>query len=356
MAKIQHPNGTLTIYHNNAVHTVHNDHTNYGLMIQAFNEDRFDDFVELMNAQNGNKIYAEKDEDGNPTGIVVHDDCVTYNGRPLHSTIVDRIVGMKSNGHDIRYMVRFLENLVKNPSSRSVNELYDFLANRNLPITEDGCFLAYKSVQKDFLSKYSGDNNLVLLQGREVEGKIDNSVGQIIECPRNEVDDERSNECSKGLHVGGLDYSGPNGWYHSLGDKVVCVKVNPMDVVSVPKDHNAQKLRVCKYEVISELEYELPEYSTSTSSNGYQVDWDEYEEEEYDDEVDLIDLEEGMPVRIYYDNGEERVGIYQRCVSYGKSDNYIFLVCRGDWEYTPSHQKRFVISGDEIMNVSFFRF
>jgi hypothetical protein len=130
-----------------------------------------------------------------------------------------------------------LENLMSNPSARAISELYDFLEHRALPITEDGYFLAYKSVRSDFKDKYSGT--------------IDNSVGKTVEFPRNKVDDDRAHECSYGLHVGALAYSGPGGWYNSASDKVVIVKVNPKDAVSVPQDHNAQKLRVCKYEVVS---------------------------------------------------------------------------------------------------------
>ena len=153
-------------------------------------------------------------------------------------------------------MLKFFENLLQNPSSRAVSELPDFMENKNLPLTEDGHFLAYKSVRSDWYSKANG--NLTLLSGKaDNAGHIYNAVGEVIECVRNEVDDERGNTCSHGLHVGGLQYSGPGGWYNSSSDKVVIVKVNPKDVVSVPQDHNAQKVRVAKYEVIGVYERPL---------------------------------------------------------------------------------------------------
>ena len=52
------------------------------------------------------------------------------------------------------------------------------------------------------------------------------------------------------VYVGCLKYSGPGGWYNSYDNKVVIVKVNPRDAVKRTKDHNATKLRVCKYEVV----------------------------------------------------------------------------------------------------------
>ena len=171
---------------------------------------------------------------------------ILFNGMQVHNVVADRIVQLSDAGLPFMPAVRFLENLLQNPSKRAVDELYAFLEHKGLPLTDDGHFLAYKSVRADYKDKYSG--------------KIDNSVGKIVEVPRNTVDDNREHECSHGLHVGALAYSGPNGWYHSAGDNVVIVKVNPRDAVSVPRDHSAQKLRVCRYEVISDFKgaYEAP--------------------------------------------------------------------------------------------------
>ena len=40
----------------------------------------------------------------------------------------------------------------------------------------------------------------------------------------------------------------------SSGDRVVIVKVNPKDVVSVPTDCECQKVRTCEYQVIADYE------------------------------------------------------------------------------------------------------
>lgn len=248
----------MTVLHNGEAYSVDASHPNHRELLQAFKEDRLDDFVLLTKTSHGVKVYAETDTSGSKTGLVVQEDGIYFGGVKLHNSLVDRITEMKRDGFAIDYMLRFLENLMENPSSRAVNELYDFLSNKGLPITDDGCFLAYKTVRKDYRAKYRG-NNLTLLQGKVVDDAIYNGIGEVIECPRNEVDDERGNECSKGLHVGGLNYSGPNGWYYSSGDKVVIVKVNPKDVVSVPKDHEAQKVRVCKYEVVEDYVEKLPD-------------------------------------------------------------------------------------------------
>jgi hypothetical protein len=177
---------------------------------------------------------------------------IMFRGIPVHNVVATRIVQFVESGLPFMPAVRFLENLLENPSKRAVDEGYAFLEHKNLPLTEDGCFLAYKSVRSDYLDKYSGT--------------IDNSVGKVVEVPRNMVDDNREHECSAGLHVGSLEYAGPSGWYNRPNDNVVIVKVNPRDIVSVPRDHSAQKMRVCRYEVIADFvaKYEAP----LTASNG----------------------------------------------------------------------------------------
>jgi hypothetical protein len=53
------------------------------------------------------------------------------------------------------------------------------------------------------------------------------------------------------LHVCSQSYLG-----HFGGDRVIVCKINPKDVVSVPADYNNAKMRVCRYEVVSELKDE----------------------------------------------------------------------------------------------------
>jgi hypothetical protein len=98
--------------------------------------------------------------------------------------------------------------------------------------------LAYKKVREDYKDIHSGT--------------MDNSVGQIVEMERNQVDDDKDRTCSTGLHFCSKDYlpyfgTGP-------GSRVVILKINPADVVSIPSDYNDSKGRACKYEVIGEME------------------------------------------------------------------------------------------------------
>lgn len=156
-----------------------------------------------------------------------------FNGEVLPGDINTRIVEMATLGEDPSPLLKFWERLQKNPSMRSVDQLWRFLKNIGIPLTEDGCFLAYKAVKRDFTDCYTGT--------------IDNSVGKVIEMPRNKISDDPAHACHYGLHVGAREYASSFGGGDS---RLLIVKVDPEHVVSVPNDHNSQKMRVCRYEVI----------------------------------------------------------------------------------------------------------
>lgn len=168
--------------------------------------------------------------------VSVKGDRLFWKGEPFAGVLATRMVAMLEDGFDVTPMVNFMENLMQNPSKRSVDELYGFLEKNNLPITPDGYFLAYKKVRKDFKDIHSGT--------------MDNSPGQIVEMERNQVDDDKDRTCSTGLHFCGMSYLDHFGGSDS---RVVIVKINPADVVSIPSDYNGAKGRACRYEVIGEL-------------------------------------------------------------------------------------------------------
>lgn len=170
------------------------------------------------------------------TGVEVSQDgIVRLDGEPVHSSLTMRMLDMRKEGFDLKPMARFLENLSLNPSYRAVKELYSFLEVGKMPITPDGCFLAFKAVRADYKDIHSGT--------------FDNSIGQVVSMPRNKVDEDSSQTCSAGLHVCSFDYL-PH-FAHANGHVVLC-KVNPRDVVAIPQDYHNTKMRVCQYEVVSE--------------------------------------------------------------------------------------------------------
>lgn len=158
--------------------------------------------------------------------------------RPLHNALVDRIINMREQGFDPAPMILFLHNINLNPSEESKKDLYGFLETNSLPVTIDGHFLAYKKVRSDFKDGYSGT--------------FDNSPGKVVKMDRAGVNADRTQTCSRGLHVCSGGYLN-----NSIGgDTIMLIKVHPQDVVSVPIDYKNSKMRCCKYEVIKQLNEE----------------------------------------------------------------------------------------------------
>ncbi len=158
----------------------------------------------------------------------------------LHNAIVDRIVNMAKAGFDVVPMCKFMANLLSNPSKTAINELYLFLEACQLPITEDGHFIAYKIVKEDYMDIYTGKT-------------CRHQVGDKPEMPRFEVDDNRNNTCSKGLHFCSKSYLNHYGSSNRDTDRAVLVKINPADVVSIPSDYRNAKGRAWTYEVVGEV-------------------------------------------------------------------------------------------------------
>ena len=172
--------------------------------------------------------------------ITVTDDEVLFDGEPVHNTLAGKLLSIVKAGLDAKPWMNFMENLDANPSYRSREELFGFLEKYGAPITVDGCFVAFKRVRPDFTDIRTG--------------KFDNSPGQIVSMPRRDVDDNSERTCSAGLHACASSYLESFGsWFRH---KVVSVKINPRDVVSIPIDYEFSKMRVCRYEVLEELEKE----------------------------------------------------------------------------------------------------
>lgn len=185
----------------------------------------------------------------------VQDDVVMVGDQKLPPQLSDRLLEFVNNKIDCRPLIQFWDNLSKNPSEDSRNDLYGFLEHNNVRITSDGCFVAYKRITQDFKDIHTES--------------FDNSIGAKVKMDRDKVNPNRNVTCSVGLHVAAFDYAEkvyPNG-------VLVLVKVNPKDVVAVPVDYNQQKMRVCEYEVLevvdkprTDLVYQIPEPSIKNNN------------------------------------------------------------------------------------------
>lgn len=222
----------LTIVIGNQSHSINREtHPKFEKIMDAIRADEWDKVEQLVDMTSALRDYVSDGGD-----IEVRDGNVYFQGRPFHNALADRLIEMLKQDFPVAPLCAFLENLKQNPSKRAVDELYGFLEKNNLPITPDGHFLAYKRVRGDFKDIHSGT--------------FDNSPGKVCEMPRNEVDEDKDSTCSTGLHFCSLEYLPSFGSYGN--NRVVILKINPRDVVSIPSDYNNAKGRCCRYEVVAE--------------------------------------------------------------------------------------------------------
>jgi len=223
-------NGELT--------TISTSHVNFEKIKKSLSAKRIDwKRIELLlNVQKALLSYI-----GNNLKIIDNEFTYKFRGKTIvldkNSSIVQRIIKGYTEGQDYIGFVKFLDNLTKNPLKSVINELYLFLEANDIPITNDGYFLAYKKVRADYKDIYSGT--------------FDNSVGKTVSMPRRDVQFDREITCSTGLHFCSKSYL--SHYSSSENDHIMIVKINPKDVVSIPSDYNNAKGRCCKYEVIDEL-------------------------------------------------------------------------------------------------------
>jgi hypothetical protein len=223
-------------------------------------------------------------------------------GDRISDGLANHIVRMVQEGEeDVQPFVLLLENILQNPSANSRDQLYRYIDKHNITITPDGQLVLYKYVFRnepnnaDTPAYRSGNSGPALINGEpHKDGWVPQDLGDVIAMPRSDVQDNPGVACASGLHVGAWSYVG------SSGDVRLEIRVHPRDVVSVPRDENERKVRVCRYKIIREvtlpydeavLHDEEPEptlfvpIAEPVPDDGYEeydVDYDEYEEDVLD--------------------------------------------------------------------------
>ncbi len=200
-------------------------------------DDEIETIRSVIDAASAVKATLAKVQEGD---LVFTGDAVLFKGQPLGLEACRRIVEIAQNGVPIGRMLKFLNKVLDNPIESARNELWQFMEASGLPINEDGDFIAYKIVRDDYKDIYTGT--------------FDNSVGSVCEVKPFEVDPDRNNTCSRGLHVCGKDYLPHYGC--GSGSRIMTVVVNPAHVVAVPVDYSFHKMRTWKYIVIGEISRE----------------------------------------------------------------------------------------------------
>lgn len=247
----------ITVVIGTTPHTVSKNHIMYNKLVAAIKANDWDTVRDIIEPKKAVIKFGQ----GN---IEIEGDKIFWKGREMHNALTKRMVAMIQEDFPIEPLAAFMENLMENPSKRAVTELYGFLEKNTLPITPDGCFLAYKKVRQDYFDCHSGTvlNKPAVYMTDEDAATLKEAVGKnnevtvevvdgvtVVSMERNLVDDDQNRTCSTGLHFCSRDYLD-----HFGGDRVVVLKINPRDVVSIPNDYNDSKGRCARYEIVDEID------------------------------------------------------------------------------------------------------
>jgi len=259
-------NESITVVLEGTPYTIKREQKNWDAVKTAVFHEDWEELARMISP----KIPIEQWASGEFT---VQDNLIFYNSEPIDQRLNERILEMAEAGDDPSFMFAFWKRLQLNPSSRSVAQLYPFMAHQGIPIVEGGYFLAYKGVKDDYTDCHTG--------------KVDNKPGTVNEMRRNRISDDPNYACHYGFHVGDESYA------TSFGSRTVVVKVDPADVVCIPYDSGQRKMRVCKYEVVGHYGGQLLPSTTFEEGKVEEMDSSGV------DEADVVDESEAEPVRFW---------------------------------------------------------
>lgn len=200
---------------------------------------------------------------------------VSYAGIQVPPTFFRRAI----RAGNVKRMIRFIQRLQENPYEDNHWRAFDFLESSNLPLSDDGCILAYKSVRKTFYDWHS--NSIRYYPGDEPQLK------------ETQVDTHTHSLCSAGLHFCSYGYM-ENSYFGGERSRIVLMKVAPEDIASIPMPSNAMavdsyrnsKGRAFKVKSICALSLESHDDFTTLNERLIHADDDELESiiNEYIDE------------------------------------------------------------------------
>lgn len=159
----------------------------------------------------------------------------------ISGRFLTRVLDAFTNDGDVDALDKFLTKVEANQySDIAATDLFEFLSVNGHPLTTDGDFLAFKTVRADLYDNHSGT--------------VYHEVGSIIALDPSEVDFNRNQTCSRGLHFCSRDYLPQyGGFFGSKQGALLILKINPADVAAFPKDYANAKGRAVQYQVLAQM-------------------------------------------------------------------------------------------------------
>lgn len=258
-----------------------------------------DNFVDNV-SQTVNRALKRVSAHLTSDGLHVYFDNDTFNAVQLDETLEDHLVTLLQNEADEAEWTawaRFTERLYTNVHDDIRARLFAWLKSQGwMTLDEDGRLVGYRgcAIGADEVP-YSKHSGYAIVDGKPLNGPVPNEVGSVVEMPRSMVAHDPACGCASGLHVGTLAYAkswaGPDAY-------LLRVAVAPEDIVSVPYECDSQKIRCCRFEVLSKERTESldeSEYAFRTmffANLNLNDDFDDFDEDNEDENENVFDEDE----------------------------------------------------------------
>lgn len=236
-----------TIFTNGQMFVVPTDHPKYAQILEALARKDYAAIPDLADLRNAVRKWMSSIFKGD---FSLTGDRLTYRTYTFGQIVTQKALAMIDAGNDAGPLLRFLAKVYNNPSKAAREELLLFCEANDFMINEQGNILAYKAVRQDYRDIHSGT---VLYQ-----------IGYPATMDRGEVDDNRRELCSTGLHFAAHSYARDFG---GANCRMLLVEIDPADVVAIPEDYQNQKGRTCKMIPIAELDGPLPKQEVYEHAN-----------------------------------------------------------------------------------------
>lgn len=214
----------------------------------------FDKVLKAITANKNVEYFKELQKNAlsetTSSDLYIKNDEVYFQGQVVsNQSLRDYVMQLNQLGISLSSIEGFLRRLYKNTSFNVKSRLFDYLKSHKLSLNVNGFFYAY-----------------VCSESRYVEGDV-------ISFERGDINDSPLNVDKSIYDASALEVIAGNK-RSALSTLYLCA-VSPEDVVSVPYVFSKNKLRVCKYEVISECSNDVPvntSHETITHNVSYVVD------------------------------------------------------------------------------------
>lgn len=208
--------------------------------------------------------------------VQVGQDVVLFDGNAISGVYVTRLLRHLQEGLDIEPIARYLEKREQNPVISAREEMDLFFDAANTALAPDGDVFVFKKVQDDYSSYHTGRD------GKKFFHYIDTEL----EMDEEEIDTNRYNTCSTGLHFCSYAYL-PH--YYGGQGRVVILKLNPAKIRSIPTDYNHSKGRAQGYKVVGEVPEDEAAVFFQDTPVYYGFDGDDSDDLDADRNDDALD-------------------------------------------------------------------